>query len=283
MSQDLTPILEGFGGEKPLAARMVTGRDGQRFIQLRIDLGALQMHLDGRPDGERPEGRATFLDYLHEQTPSGQAGGTPPSDEQWEALDREVMQFYHRRIAFLTMGDAELQAGRLNQAADCFRRALRDGKHNLRGLDFIRRHHPDAQFVAGHEQYRTFLLTNCGLAASKLAIARQDVEEAIEQLKHWQQAIRETYVGQAADDEAKGAEGDDGLKELARFEKMLRREYDMPRTLQERLEDAIEAERFEEAARLRDQVRARQAAMEARATGDDADPADGSQPTTEQP
>lgn len=259
MRQDLAPILEGFGGEGQLSARMVTGRDGQSFIQLRIDLGALQMHLDGRPDGDRPFRKPTLLGYLDEKVHASGAGQKLPSANQWEGLDREIMQFYHRRIALLTLGDKELESGRDEQAAECFRRALRDAEHNLRGLDFIRRYHADARFIAGHEQYRTFVLANCGLAASKFAVARHDAEEAIEQLKHWQSTIRRVYAEQDAE---KDAERDEALAELRRYERLLRQEHNLPRTLQERLADAVSAERFEEAARLRDELRARQSARE---------------------
>ncbi len=255
MSQDLTPLLEEFGGEGKLAARMVTAADGQPFIQLRIDLGALQMHLDGRPDGERPFGRPTLLDYLSERTVEAEPDKKRPSARQWEALSHEITQFYHRRIALLTLGDAELSAGRSEAAADCFRRALRDAQHNLRGMDFVRQHHSDARFVAEHEQYRTFVLANCGLAAAKLAVTGDNPEEAIEQLKHWQTAIRQAYVEKESGPEA---DRDPALMELRRYELLLRREHGVEKTLPERLDEAVAAERFEEAARLRDQLRARE-------------------------
>ena len=37
-------------------ARKIVGEDGKEKLQVRLDLGLLQMELNGRPDGERPHG-----------------------------------------------------------------------------------------------------------------------------------------------------------------------------------------------------------------------------------
>ena len=51
-----------------VAAREVIGHDGRELIQLRIDMGVLQMETTGRPDGEEPGGIAA---------PSGRAVEKP--------------------------------------------------------------------------------------------------------------------------------------------------------------------------------------------------------------
>ena len=43
--------------------RIVPGDDGLEKIQMRIDLGLLQMELSGRPDGQRPFDHESLLDY----------------------------------------------------------------------------------------------------------------------------------------------------------------------------------------------------------------------------
>ncbi len=40
------------------------GDDGRDVIQMRVDLGILQMETNGRPDGNQPGGFATFLDSM---------------------------------------------------------------------------------------------------------------------------------------------------------------------------------------------------------------------------
>ena len=54
---DLNDLLEGWPHEPgQVKARKIVGRDGCEKIQLRIDLGLIQMELNGRPDGVRPHG-----------------------------------------------------------------------------------------------------------------------------------------------------------------------------------------------------------------------------------
>ena len=52
MNLDLNTLIEGWNrapGE--IAARIVRGMDGADLVQLRVDLGVLQMYPAGRPDG----------------------------------------------------------------------------------------------------------------------------------------------------------------------------------------------------------------------------------------
>ena len=51
--------------------RLLKGADGRDVIQLRVDLGILQLETTGRPDGTKPEGFPTLLDcLLHEEAES---------------------------------------------------------------------------------------------------------------------------------------------------------------------------------------------------------------------
>ena len=45
-------------------AREVQARDGRTVIQIRVELGVLQLEVTGRPDGSRPHGFTTYLEYL---------------------------------------------------------------------------------------------------------------------------------------------------------------------------------------------------------------------------
>ena len=57
LSKDITPILNGWDYEPDdLQVRIVAGDDGRDKIQMRTDLGLIQMEIAGRPDGLRPEG-----------------------------------------------------------------------------------------------------------------------------------------------------------------------------------------------------------------------------------
>jgi len=49
-----------------LNVRMVKGKDGRDVIQMRVDMGVLQLETTGRPDGSLAEGYPTYLEYLQE-------------------------------------------------------------------------------------------------------------------------------------------------------------------------------------------------------------------------
>jgi len=52
MSLDLNTLLKDWPHESgAIKVRKVPGLDGREKLQLRIDLGLLQMELEGRPDG----------------------------------------------------------------------------------------------------------------------------------------------------------------------------------------------------------------------------------------
>src|SRR5437773_4946623 len=64
MSLDLNTILKDWPHEnRAIIVRKVLGLDGRQKLQLRIDLGLLQMELTGRPDGNRPHGCDSVLTY----------------------------------------------------------------------------------------------------------------------------------------------------------------------------------------------------------------------------
>src|ERR1700733_13314533 len=64
ISKDITPLLKGWDYEPgTINVRKVTGLDGTPKLQMRQDLGLLQMELTGRPDGARPNGCESLLEH----------------------------------------------------------------------------------------------------------------------------------------------------------------------------------------------------------------------------
>src|SRR4028118_1173450 len=60
--KDITPVLRGWDYEPGTSnVREGSGADGQPRLQMRLDLGLLQMELTGRPDGVRPHGFDSLL------------------------------------------------------------------------------------------------------------------------------------------------------------------------------------------------------------------------------
>ncbi len=64
MSLDLNTILKDWPHENGnIKVRKIAGLDGREKLQLRVDLGVLQMELTGRPDGQRPHNCESLLEY----------------------------------------------------------------------------------------------------------------------------------------------------------------------------------------------------------------------------
>ena len=79
-----------------ISARWILGADGKRRLQLRLDLGILQMESTGRPDGLRPHEADSLLDHYENLE---QQSGTDPQgvlmiaqgDEGWMVLTGNFM------------------------------------------------------------------------------------------------------------------------------------------------------------------------------------------------
>ena len=44
--------------------RICQGADSREVLQMRLDMGILQLEMEGRPDGAQPNGYETYFDYL---------------------------------------------------------------------------------------------------------------------------------------------------------------------------------------------------------------------------
>lgn len=218
-----------------LCVRLLKGTDGRDVIQLRIDLGILQLETAGRPDGVRPEGHDTLLDYLCKQESS------EPDFELDEAtcteIDREFVQFYHRRVAWL----------RLQR----FERAVRDADHTLALMDFCREHSPCEDWTLQHEQHRAFVLFHRTQAAALQAIEEHAPEDAVEAINDGLDMIEENFVDMGWEEHF---ESDELVERLMELRESLRNDFSIEKTLNEQLADAVASEQYELAARLRDQM-----------------------------
>ena len=87
--------------EGEVGARLVVGRDGREVVQLRIELGILQMTLEGRPDGMRYHGMSDALEFIeHELKTESEV-----DEEAWNELEREFSQYNYRRVALSNLID----------------------------------------------------------------------------------------------------------------------------------------------------------------------------------
>jgi len=244
MFQDIDAALQGWDFKPGVVqARLVQARDGRQIIQMRVDLGVLQIEITERPDGQRPHGQPTYFDYLRQQSRLAERAEQPfvLSEEQCQEADREFVQFYHRRLCWLALRN--------------YTRAVADADHTLASMDFVRAHSPSEEYTQAHECYRGFVLFHRTQAASQLAAEQNDPEAAIDEIRTGLEKLRSFFASYEAEEQM---EEDGMVQELRKREQSLRLMHHIDVTLREQLEQAVAKEEYETAARLRDALMKRQ-------------------------
>lgn len=243
VSRDITSILAGWDfvpGE--LQVRIVAGDDGQEKLQIRLDLGLMQLELAGRPDGQRPDGHESLLDRLEQEAArlAGLGEALSLSSAECAELMREGVQYYHRYLALYHLERYDLVA--------------RDTERNLRLFQFVVTHASNPRDRFQFDQYRPYVTMMRTRALGFRALQRGDYRGALQTIDSGIEAIRaflEEY--QQTDNEAQCRELID-LREWRR-EVMRNRPGRPLDRLEEQLALAIAREDYEEAAQLRDQIR----------------------------
>ena len=163
MKDDISRILRAWEYEPgELRVRTIDGLKGERRIQIRIDLGIMQLMWSGRPDGTRPHERESLLEhYQHHRELCELEEGDKPftlSHQDCWALGQEAMQYYWRRISFFELKEYE--------------RAEEDAVHNLGILDLCEdfAEHDEDRSIS--DQYRVFVTARCGWRRDNTPVER---------------------------------------------------------------------------------------------------------------
>ncbi|HTM53105.1 MAG TPA: DNA helicase UvrBC, partial [Pirellulales bacterium] len=203
-----------------ISARLVRAADGREVVQMRVEMGLLQLETDGRPDGTRPSGSKTYFDYLQRIAAKSREPFELTSEQCAEA-DREFMQFYHRRVCWLALRE--------------FRRAANDADHTLAFMDFVRDHSPDEEWTLSHEQYRPFVLFHRTQAVSLATLEEMGPEESLVELNRGLQSFRDLFIQYDAEEQF---EDDELVQRLIELRDTLRSQYDLKPSLSEQLAEA---------------------------------------------
>lgn len=242
---DLTELLRSWPYEPArVNARRIIGRDGRPKLQLRIDLGILQMETEGRPDGQRPGGfeslLAQHLDRLERYTRESGAEGFVLSPEECRQLREEAVQYHHRYVGLLALGD---YAG-----------VVRDTSRNLALFELCRAHAADEDDQLVLEQFRPHVIMMRARAEAERALADGQSKAALAAIDGGLAEIRAFLeeAGQAtAFDQASEVQLLRGMRDALVPKLPISQRME----LQERLRAAIDAENYELAAVLRDELR----------------------------
>lgn len=221
--------------------RRFKGRDGTDKIQLRLDLGIVQMNADGRPDGKQPHGHPTLLDFY-----TAKIADIPEPAEPFEVdeegctqLHLEAMQYHHRCLCQMELED---YAG-----------VIRDAGRMLDILDFVN------EFGAVEDQFwqrqigpQAILMRTRASGSKKLQDgdfdgALADIHEGIDEIHAFWKELGEENAEEQSDE----------IQSLETWLESIQTQR--PLSQREKLElalgEAVEREDYEKAAYYRDMLR----------------------------
>lgn len=248
MSQDISAIIAGWDfNPDQLQVRVITGDDGSEKFQVRVDLGLLQLELSGRPDGQRPHGCESLLEHFEaiQQQAESSASEFALDHAACVQLMQEGLQYYRRYLSAFHLQRYEL--------------VTRDTERNLRLFRFVVQHASRHRDKVEFDQYRPYVLMMRTRAQALISLGKSDHGAALVEIDQGIEQIRQFLKDyQESESEADCSE----LRFLLRWRREV--EQERPTGPIERLEQqlglAIALEDFEEAARLRDQIKQLRAA-----------------------
>jgi hypothetical protein len=242
---DISAALRGWDFQHgQVNVRLIRGSDGKPKLQLRLDLGLLQMELNGRPDGKRPHRSATELDFQHKKLQRhvarhGSDSGFTLTAGDCQALREESAMFYHRYLSLFVLEQYEA--------------VMRDTQHNLDVLDLCAKYGRSDYDRMCLEQYRPYIIMMQARAKGCEALRRGFVQTAIAYLRG---GIKQ--IAQLAPREERRAMLRHSHEAAVLLDMLRQIRHQLPpdprAVLQKRLKAAITAERYEEAAALRDEL-----------------------------
>jgi hypothetical protein len=243
MSLDLNTILQDWPHEPgAIKVRKIAGLDGREKLQLRIDLGVLQMEVTGRPDGLRPHGYESLLAYhQHRAERALQRGENYQlTAEQCAELQQEGIQYYHRYLSLFQISD--------------FAGVVRDTQRNLDLFTFVSEHTDREDLSWSLQQFRPYVLMMNTRAKASIFLGQGKFAEATTEIERGRDAIFEFFQKSNFPELASKS------SEIAFLEEWLeevkaKRPLSKVEIMEREMETAIAKELYERAAELRDAIK----------------------------
>jgi len=243
MSLDLNTILRDWPHENGnVKVRKIAGLDGREKLQLRVDLGVLQMEMTGRPDGERPHNCESLLEYHQRRAiraeEKGEAYELTP--EQCAELQQEGIQYYHRYLSLFQIND--------------FAGVMRDTQRNLDLFTFVAEHTDREELSWSLQQFRPYVLMMNTRARASILLGEGKFAEAMGEIERGRDAISEFFqrsnFPELVSKSSEIAFLDEWLEEVKAKRPLSKLEI-----MQREMEAAIAKELYERAAELRDAIK----------------------------
>jgi len=238
---DLRDLLDGWDFHPENNVRLLKGSDGRDLMQVRTPLGVEQYELEGRPDGQRPHGAESALDYHRAQQQI--RNDFALSDSDCAELFEEGTLYYFRYVHLFQIKE--------------WARTIRDTERNLALFDFIRRYAAREEQRVHLEQWRPYLLRIHAAARAIVAWENRHHDIALRLLREVAEKIAALPD---LDNEVFDAERQRSLQALRELGQQISEDRPVSEieSLQRQLRQAVDAQEFEKAALLRDRLRALQ-------------------------
>jgi hypothetical protein len=243
MSLDLNTILKDWPHENGnVKVRKIAGLDGREKLQLRVDLGVLQMEMTGRPDGLRPHNCESLLEYHQRRAvrAAEKAEDYELTPEECAELQQEGIQYYHRYLSLFQIND--------------FAGVVRDTQRNLDLFTFVTEHTDRDELSWSLQQFRPYVLMMNTRAKASILLAQGKFGEAMSEIERGRDAIAEFFqhsnFPELVSKSSEIAFLDEWLEEVKAKRPLSKLEI-----MQREMETAIGKELYERAAELRDAIK----------------------------
>jgi hypothetical protein len=242
-SADIQRILQSWPYDPDNDARLTQGEDGREILQVRTPVGIEQYELKGRPDGTRPHGFESALEYhlqrLEEAKAAGRVAHFNLGQRDCNELFSEGTLYYFRYVRLFQLKD--------------WVRTVRDTTRNLRVFDFIHRYarrEEDQQFL---EKWRPYIIRVNASAAAMVELEKRAYDNA---LRIADEGVRKIEALDDFEDETFKFERGRSLAALRELVSQIERNRPLSELeqLEHQLRRAIERQEFERAAQLRDRI-----------------------------
>ena len=241
---DLRRLFDAWPYDPDNNVRLVRGDDGREIMQVREPLGIEQYELEGRPDGARPHGKESALDFHLERLTKARAREKEADftldPEHCAELFAEGVLYYYRYFHLFQLKD--------------WKRVIRDTTRNLRLFDFVNRYADREEDQTNLEQWRPYITRMHAVARAMLELENGRHESALKIVRETGHKI-ETLT--EMDNPTFKFERERSLTALRDMAEQIEKTKPVSQVerLEKELRAAVDAQEFERAAELRDKIR----------------------------
>jgi hypothetical protein len=229
-----------------VVVRKFRGKDGHEKIQLRVDLGLLQMNATGRPDGKRPFGRESLLEYYldlldkFKREHGNDDKGFRLTSDDCGRLQQEFIQYHHRYICLFQLEE--------------FDAVIQDTDRNLKVFNFVEKYAGSEELAWSLQQFRPQCLMMRIRARGAVALKGNRYDQVIRLVEAGLDEIRQFYRDHERQDLVEQS-GEIQSLEMWLQEIQSKRPLTPREKLESALNEAVKNEDYEKAAQVRDELR----------------------------